>query len=84
MVLNILLNAVTLFSQDCSLKRARGSKNSQSLGSLQKVKLSIKFECRRIHDSVDLDILKIVLPARYWRVVIMMKDWGKSKRSVTI
>ena len=52
---NILLDAVTLISQDCSKKRAMGSKNSLSL---QEEKLSIKFECRRIHDNVDLDILK--------------------------
>ena len=25
---------------------------------MQKRKLALKFECRRIHDSVDLDILK--------------------------
>ena len=55
MVLNILLDAVTLISQDCSKKRAMGSKNSLSL---QEEKLSIKFECRRIHDNVDLDISK--------------------------
>ena len=46
MVLNILLDAVTLISQDCSKKRAMGSKNSLSL---QEEKLSIKFECHRIH-----------------------------------
>ena len=54
MVLEIsFLNAVTLFSQDCSLKRARGSKK---LAKLQKVKLSIKFECRSIHKVVEAGI----------------------------
>ena len=82
MVSNILLNAVTLFSQDCSLKRARGSKK---LAKLQKVKLSIKFECRSIHKVVEAGIDSEGLKASEEILEEAIdNDWEESKENVTV